>query len=391
MHETYEDCPYYEQLQYELDTMVQALFTYAVSGDTRLALKAVEDFHNSLSPEGLLQSGAPSNQPHFIPTFSLYWILMLEDYYIETGDLSVVKRYRPTVDAILDWFDRKRGSYGLCEKYVYWEFVDWVEEWQNEINQITGIPKAAYYGPSATNNLIYAYALRSAARLMQATGRPDTASEYHRRADEINENVHKYCWSEENGMYREGPQVEEYTQHAQAMAVLSGLAEGEKAERILRNCLTDSRVHICTYVFSYFLFRALEKAGLYHMTDTLLDKWRSLLNLNLTTLPEDLKRQRSDCHGWSALPLYEFIRCILGVQPEEPGWSKIKIEPHALSLPNARGKAITAKGIVEVEWERMQNGLKLSGNVPKGVNARIVLQGKTVLELPQGGDFKVQT
>ena len=35
-------------------------------------------------------------------------------------------------------------------------------------------------------------------------------------------------------MYREGPEVEEYTQHAQAMAVLSGLAEGEKAVEILK-------------------------------------------------------------------------------------------------------------------------------------------------------------
>lgn len=390
MHETYEDCPYYEQLQYLLDTRLQALFTYAVSGDTRLALKAIEDFHSSLTPEGLLFSAAPFNQPHIIPTFSLYWILMLEDYYLETGDLEIVKRYRPAMDAILDWFDRKLGGYGLCEKYVYWEFVDWVEEWQNEINQITGTPKASHYGPSATNNLVYAYALRSAARLLKAAGRPDTALEYKRRADEINSNIEKYCWSEEKGMYREGPEVEEYTQHAQAMAVLSGLAEGEKAVEILKNCLTDGKAHICTYVFSFFLFRALEKAGLYHMTDILLDKWRSLLNLNLTTLPEDLRRQRSDCHGWSALSLYEFTRCILGVQPEEPGWGKIKIEPHTLSLPNAKGRVITAKGIVEVEWKKTQYGLKLRGNVPKGLYTRIVLQGKTVKELPQGGDFMVE-
>ena len=61
-----------------------------------------------------------------------------------------------------------------------------MEEWQNEINQITGTPKASHYGPSATNNLVYAYALRSAARLLKAAGRPDTALEYKRRADEIN-------------------------------------------------------------------------------------------------------------------------------------------------------------------------------------------------------------
>jgi len=39
--ETYMDCPYYEQLQFIMDTRLQMLFTYAVSRDARLAKKAL--------------------------------------------------------------------------------------------------------------------------------------------------------------------------------------------------------------------------------------------------------------------------------------------------------------------------------------------------------------
>ena len=387
MHETYEDCPYYEQLQYSLDTRLEILFTYMASGDTRLALKAIEDLHSSLTPEGIIQSRAPSDEPQIIPVFALYWIFMVEDYYWQTGDIRIIRRLRPTIDAILDWFDRKVGPFGLTENYYFWEFVDWVKEWQDEHGTPSGVPAACRQGPCTTNNLIYAGALKSAAYMVERTGRKDTAEEYRARADAILSRVEELCWCEEKGMYREGPEVEEYSQHAQAWAVLAGLAEGEKAERILRNALEGADVRQCSYVYSYYLFRALEKAGLYRYTEALWDKWKDALDLHLTTWPEDLDRQRSDCHAWGSLPIYEFTRCMLGVQPLEPGWEKIRIQPIGLYLPNAKGRVITNRGPVEVEWHKIGKDLAIKGMVPKGVPLEVVLPSGEVFDFPQGGAF----
>ena len=73
-HETYMDTPYYEQLQYVGDTRIQALISYSVAGDDRLARQALEAFNLSRIPEGITRSRYPSSLPQNIPTFSLLWI-----------------------------------------------------------------------------------------------------------------------------------------------------------------------------------------------------------------------------------------------------------------------------------------------------------------------------
>src|SRR4051794_12803526 len=69
-HETYMDAPYWEQLQYVGDTRIQALISYVVSGDSRLARQAITNIDDSRTPEGITQSRYPSGLPQFIPPFS---------------------------------------------------------------------------------------------------------------------------------------------------------------------------------------------------------------------------------------------------------------------------------------------------------------------------------
>src|SRR5271157_4481870 len=66
-HETYMDCPYYEQLQYGGDTRIQALISLYMTGDDRLVKNAIESLDESRTPEGLTQSRYPSRLPQYIP------------------------------------------------------------------------------------------------------------------------------------------------------------------------------------------------------------------------------------------------------------------------------------------------------------------------------------
>lgn len=379
-HETYEDCPYYEQLQYTMDARLESLFTHALGGDVRLSRKAIHDFHTSLLPEGILQSRYPSNEPQVIPAFALHWIFMLQDDYWETGEPAFIHRYRPTVDAVLDWFDRKTGALGLVENLGYWDFADWADEWSAS----NGTPSAARTGPSTIHNLSYARALQSAAELNRATGREGVAREYEARAASILQAVNQCCWSEQWGLYREGPDCGQYSQHAQVWAVLSGAAEGARAKRILRKALSERGLVKCSFPLQFYLFRALEKAGLYEMTFPLWELWKSLFPLHLTTVPETPAHSRSDCHGWGALPLYEFTRNILGVRPAAPGWSAIEIRPMCRMLADTKGEVSTPRGPISVEWETADGQTELTVRLPRQVCAVLRLPGSEERELRPG-------
>ena len=78
-HETYMDCPYYEQLMYVGDTRLEVLTTYATCRDDRLPRKALTTFDFSRCPDGLTQARYPSQVMQIIPPFSLWWVAMVCD------------------------------------------------------------------------------------------------------------------------------------------------------------------------------------------------------------------------------------------------------------------------------------------------------------------------
>ena len=103
-HETYMDTPYYEQLQYVGDTRIQALISYAVAGDDRLARQALAAFDDSRFPDGITRSRYPSSLAQTIPTFSLLWIGMVRDYWRYRPDPAPAVASLEGTRTVLDWF-----------------------------------------------------------------------------------------------------------------------------------------------------------------------------------------------------------------------------------------------------------------------------------------------
>jgi hypothetical protein len=109
----------------------------------------------------------------------------------------------------------------------------------------------------------------------------------------------------------------------------------------------------------FYIFRAAEVAGIYEECfNQLLQPWRDMLAMNLTTWAEGGVNCRSDCHGWSSSLLYEITAMIFGVQPAEYGYSLLRLEPKLALLQKAKGMFCTGRGEVEIEWSE-ETGLTI--------------------------------
>ena len=371
MHETYEDCPFYEQLQYIMDARLQILYTYSVSADDRLARKCMDDLRRAQREDGLLNCSYPNCNVNVIPGFSIYYILMVYDHMMYFGDKNLVREHMPAIHRILQFFDRHLtpegyvGSVGgLNRAGQFWSFIDWAREW----NDTDGVPPVGKNVPITMESLLYIYGLQYAGKLAEYVEQNEKAWDYYARAEKVQTAVRKYCTGRD-GMLQDAPRVEEYSQHCQVFGILTGTIDAGAGREILLRTVQDKSYTQCTVAMSFYLFRALEKTGLYALTNQYWDVWRKMIQNHCTTCVESEAFARSECHGWGALILYELPSTTLGVRPLEPGYKKVRIAPVPGYLTQASGTVKTPIGDISVSWEIKDGALSVDYRVLGGVEA----------------------
>lgn len=378
MHETYEDCPFYEQLQYAMDSRSQILYTYSVSADDRLARKCMDDFKRSQRYDGLLNCSYPCYGANVIPGFSIYYIMMLYDHMMYFGDKNLLEEHMPTIERILYYFhiNREPEGYvkkigGLNGKARFWSFVDWTPEW----NETTGVPDATLNGAITMESLLYIMGLQHAAEIERYLGRNESAAEHIKQACDVQRAIRKYCVGE-NGMVQDGPGVEKYSQHTQVFAILTDTIDQERAKKNLKETIVHQEQYAqCSVAMAFYLFRALQKCGLYDQSKGYWEIWKRMLKKNATTCIEDEVGERSDCHAWGALLLYELPSVILGVRPAKPGYQAVQIDPETSYLKYAQGQVITPKGLIKVKWDKKEK-LRLEYEVPEAME--VIMRRKKI-------------
>ncbi|HEU5352215.1 MAG TPA: alpha-L-rhamnosidase C-terminal domain-containing protein [Terracidiphilus sp.] len=374
-HETYMDTPYYEQLQYIGDTRIQALISYAVTGDDRLALQALQAFNDSRMPNGLTRSRYPSSLPQAIPTFSLLWVGMLHDYWMYRPNPAIVRESLPGVRGVLGWFAQYQQPDGLLNKLPWWSFIDWVSSGET--------PTYSRSGQSCITSLEYLGALRNAADLEHALGDPVFAARDRRRAAQVRSGLYRQCWSPSRSLLADNPDKTVFSQQANILAVLYDVIPAARQKAVLRKMLviqpgtTPNGVLSASYYFRFYLARALRHAGLADDYLPSLRPWRNLLKLHFSTWPETPGVTRSDSHAWSAHPIYDLLTLVAGIQPASPGFHTVRIAPHLGSLPSLSATFPHPKGEIRVEYLRTAAGLRASITLPAGLSGSFVYAGRT--------------
>jgi hypothetical protein len=373
-HETYMDTPYYEQLQYVGDTRVQALISYAVAGDDRLARQALEAFDQSRSPDGLTRSRYPSSQPQTIPTFSLLWIGMVHDSWLYRPDPEPARSSLLGTRAVLEWFASYEQPDGLLHELPWWSFIDWVPKGE--------IPTYDAQHESCVTTLEYLGALNDAADLERGLGDPQLAAHYQDRAAHVRSGIFNKCWSASRSLVADTPEQKIFSQQANILAVLYDVVPRERQQEVLRRMLavepgtTPDGMLSASYYFRFYLARALDHAGMADEYLGSLDPWRKLLALHFSTWPEVPGDTRSDSHAWTAHPIYDLLTLVAGIEPASPGFATVRIAPHLGALPSLKAAYPHPDGEIKVEYRRQGAALDATITLPGKLTGTFLFNGR---------------
>jgi len=364
-HDHFEDCPYYERLQYAGDTVLQAIMAYQTTGELLLGRQALRQFAWSRAPEKptLVCSRYPSHIPQAIETFTAFWLQMAEEWLRFSEDEQPVREVADRMIEIVEFVahHHENGFYPIGTS-----FIDWA--WCSGLDGLK-LPSSDK-GESSIVNLQWAWSLDSLARSLDLIGRPDDAGRAREVADTLRGAVLQECVPDE-GPVLDVPGQRDLSQHAQVWAILTDLVPEDRQHRLLDATLTDDRLVPLTPYHRYFLFRAAEKLGRYEEVFPQIRQWVDMVDKGFSTFPEEDGRHgfiRSECHAWTAWPLTEFLEQILGVKILGP--RRIRLAPRSCGLGWARGTVPLPEDPpgrmenIRVEW-RVENGrMHVSATAP---------------------------
>ena len=320
MHEHYEDCPWREQSLYAMDSRVQILCGYYAFHEYEFPKTNLLLMLHSLREDGLLELCSPGKPPITIPAFSMIFVRAVSEYIEYSKDISFAKEVFPDINKMMDIFSGRILENHLVPLYCgkgYWNFYEWREGLDGIENGdvISGFKIVEEAEVDCLLNTFLSDAFRCFAKICETVDRPELAEQYYGYHKAMNKAVHQMFFDEKAGAYRTclSDQEPKHTL-TQAMMLYVDAVPAEYVEKVAQTIVNGSLVP-CSLSFSIYLYEALLKYPEKYR-DYVLNEieriWGKMLSAGADTFWEtevgadDFDYAGSQCHGWSAVPVYLF-------------------------------------------------------------------------------------
>jgi hypothetical protein len=251
-------------------------------------------------------------------------------------------------------------------------------------------------------NALLVQALEHAAQLADWQKAPRYAARWRAVASRIGAALNERLWDEARGVYVDallaGGRSRRVSQHANAMMIAANIAPRDRWRRMLDYVMDPERlahtstgfreesleldeqrqVVLAQPFFMHQVHRALVAAGRPEaVLDNIRRRWSPMLADEGTgALWEHWHGRESRCHAWSATPVYDLSREILGVRPAAPALATFRVEPQIAGLSWAEGRYPAPHGDIGVRWRVDGGTFRLELDVPAGTTAHVALPAR---------------
>ena len=215
---------------------------------------------------------------------------------------------------------------------------------------------------TAVENMWYYYALTSVYKMAETLGYEEDIIDLKEQVDTVNKSLNKNLWKDDG--YR-SYEKEFFDVRANTVAVLSGLADSSKYEKIYE-ILLNSKDN--STFMEYYILEAMIKIGnIEDVENRIKTRYKDMVSdiEDSSTLWEYWdKNVGSKNHPWSGGPLVIMSKYFAGIEPLKPGYEEILIKPRVTSLNEVEAKTNTKQGLVSVSINKENDKLNININVP---------------------------
>ncbi len=362
MRDNFMDCPDRERAQWWGDVTSEMIMTmYSMDSNSYLLYqKGVEAMLSLVDDTKVLQTVVPISGDYFeLPVQQLAGIVGFCTYYEYTGDTAFIKK---VYDASLDYL--KKWEIGENSLVVHrsgsWDWPDWGNK-----ADMTAIENAWVY-----------YALCTTEKMAELLGKDEDISFITERKDIISKG-YKTLWTEEGFRSEDAKEPDD---RANALAVLSGLAEKEQYETVIKVLTTTKN---SSPYMEYYVLEALCKMGEYEAArDRIKDRYEGMMSEDYSTLWEFWDSWRgTKNHAWSGGPLVIMSKHFAGITPLEAGYEKVKIEPQYTLSDSISCTVPSVKGLITLSYEKPDGDYIIDLTLPQGIEAVLYVPTDAVVNI----------